>query len=113
MDLQLISQLEGELEQLFEEGKEIYQKNKFMKDIAEFMEHPIGKDVFNKYLSNRSEIEQALIFMRLYNEITENFEEKYNLNGYQKIALTIRAVQNPNIREHICMKMTNWIKKIQ
>lgn len=108
MDKQLITDIDSEIQKLEIEGKQIYQSNQFLGDIAQFMEHPETKRFYDSYLSKKSEVEQALMFMHVYNEISKQFE-KYELNGLQKLGMLSRIMHDSNLRHQICNQMTKWM----
>ena len=111
MNQQMVTKLETHMEELMNEGAEIYKSNSFIRDVATFMEHPVSKQVYDKYMSKRNEIEQVLLFMHLYDHISKKFGKQYDLNGLQKIALLSRAMKDPEIRHDVCMEMTRWLEK--
>ena len=110
MNKQLITELTSQLHILETEGKEIFHTNKFRGDIAQFMEHPESKRFYDEHLSNRIELEQVLLFMYVYNEISQKFKS-YELNGLQKLGLLSRIMHNSRLRSEICKHMSQWLKR--
>jgi hypothetical protein len=110
MENQLITEFDSQLQTLENEGKTIYHSNKFLGDIAQFMEHPETRRFYDEYLSNKNELEQALMFMHVYSEISHKFES-YELNGLQKLGLLSRIMHNGELRAEICQQMTQWLRE--
>ena len=93
MDVQKIKTSINNLS-LEDSGKHLYQSNPMFKDIANFMEHPLYKDFYKKYL-NQQNISVTLFFLWFYSEI----EKKYsNLKPYETLGLLITMFRDSKIR---------------
>lgn len=71
---------------LFEEGKKVYQEHETFRQIAEFMEHPISRAFYDKWIKS-PDLNSVLYFLWLYEQIQKKFP---NLLPIQRLALMYR-----------------------
>ncbi len=90
---------------LEKEGSAIYKKNKHMQEIANFMEHPLFYTLYKKYFNSWSDIKTLVMFLKIYEKISQRFPI---YNGYQKIAILKKLINNSKIRAIICYEMSKW-----
>jgi hypothetical protein len=91
-------------EELESIGQDLYKKNKHYQNLANAMEHPLSREIYDKYLSEWNNAKTMIMFMQLYEKIGDNF------NGYQKIALIDQIIKNSSYRSIICADMNNSTK---
>ena len=77
--------------------------NPFLEDLARFMEHPISRSFYEKYLMMKSVRRETFLFMFLYAQLEW---KKPHLSPFQKTAMIQRLMRNREIRRRICEKWT-------
>jgi hypothetical protein len=88
---QLITKKSSNLEnQLEKNGKKYVQNYPFLEDIAQFMEHPLCREFYNKYMKNSETLDKMLDLLFFYEHIDNN--DYIGLNGYQKLALLMEII---------------------
>ena len=87
-------------------GRQVYQANPFIRDIATFMEHPENQEFYSKYMTNPTELEQTLLFLCVYNSICK---KRPTLNGLEKISLLTKFFKDPKTRSVLARRMTEWL----
>lgn len=91
-------------------GKSLYQSNKFYRDLANILEHPMFKQFFNEHFTNTSKIDVILMFINLYLLIDRKLSKiNPNLNGYYKLFLMDALIKNAKSRAIICEYMTRFM----
>ncbi len=92
-------------------GKKIYQNNPNMKELGEFMEHPVTKNFYEKYLGNWADATVAILNLKLY-RMVDKLLKKHNVqvNGYHKIAIVHTIMSKAEVRHLLCKEMSNWIQ---
>ena len=105
-----------ELNKLENEGRDLYNKNQFYRDIATCLENPEVFNFFNKYFSNPRDMDTILMFIKLYMSlytVKSSNMGRIELNGYQRIMLLDTIIRNKDMRQEICKKFvenTNTLK---
>ncbi len=97
--------------QLEQQGKRLYKDVSAMRDVAEFMEDPVTREIYNKYFTNWGDITSIMLFFRLYARL-DSYIEKNNLdlNGYHKIAIMDKLLKNRDINHLVCRNMAHWMR---
>lgn len=96
-----------ELNKLENEGRNLYNKNHFYRDIATCLENPEVFTFFHKYFSNPRDMDTILMFIKLYMSlysVNSPNMERLELNGYQRIMLLDIIIRNKDMRQEICKK---------
>lgn len=75
-------------------GMKIYQNNLFLGEIAEFMEHPLCRTFYEKYLT-RDRIDSTMFFLWLYQQIDK---EDSSLDPYKKLAILHHVMHTTELR---------------
>jgi hypothetical protein len=102
------------LSQLEEDGKRIYKRNPTFASIATFMEHPVSRDFFEKYMMNKRELESMLFLLSLYYRIDSYIgEDKETLNAYHKLSILNKMIRDSDLRPQLVQQYqsTNLIKE--
>ena len=101
---------QSELNELFADGKKIYNENLFLRDIATFMENPENRSFYCKYFTQRTRIEEVFFFLHMYHLI-DTQTSTHDLNGYQKLSLLTRFIDNHDVRHQLSVAMSSWLNK--
>ena len=99
-----------DLNELERDGKQIYQKNKFMCNFSNLMEHPEYKKMLRDHFASWDKIRMFMLFYKVYEKITKTFPY---LNGYQKISMTKSLINTSKTRQLICTEIMESFKKNQ
>ena len=99
----------SDLTELETYGKQVYSENSFFRDIATFMENPENQQFYKKYMQTKSDMDQVVIFLHLYNIITECMSQ-HDLDGLEKLAIMDKFLKNSDLRYQLCQCMNQWIK---
>lgn len=89
-------------QEMEDDGKKIYQSNKFFRSLANLMEHPEFKSVFKEHFKSWNDIKLFVMFLKLYQKIGDQFPD---FNGYQKISLVKSLVETSSTRQLICQEV--------
>lgn len=89
-------------QEMEDDGKKIYQSNKFFRSLANLMEHPEFKSVFKEHFKSWDDIKLFFMFLKLYQKIGDQFPD---FNGYQKISLVKSLVETSSTRQLICQEV--------
>jgi hypothetical protein len=89
-------------QEMEDDGKKIYQSNKFFRSLANLMEHPEFKSVFKEHFKSCDDIKLFVMFLKLYQKIGDQFPD---FNGYQKISLVKSLVETSSTRQLICQEV--------
>ena len=98
------------LEQSEKNGKKLYKKNKNYRTIANCMEHPEFRKIFNEYFNDLDDLKTLLVFLKLYQGI-EN-ASLVELNGYQKISILDSIIKDRKLRRQICKEVSDKTKNL-
>ena len=90
---------------LEDQGKQIYKKNEFMKDLANVMEHPEFKDFFGKYFTDWTSTQSMLMLMKVYESMHAEFPD---MNGFHRLALVDTIIHNSRTRKEVVKVMKEW-----
>jgi hypothetical protein len=91
-------------------GKHLYKYNENYRTIANCMEHPEFRKLFDKYFSDSESVKTILMFMKLYQGIENSSNIK--LNGYQKITMLDSIINNKVLRQKICKEVNDITKNL-
>lgn len=93
-------------------GNELINENEFFNDLSELMENDKFKSFFNKYFTNWTEIKSNVIFMNLYQEIKNKYEElnQEELDKSVVIFLIWKMMRTNNIRPFIIKTIDEQLK---
>ena len=96
------------LESSEKHGKSLYKHNDNYRMIANFLEHPEFRTLFDKHFDTWDNIHTIVMFMKLYDEIGKAYN--IELNGYQKLSILDNIIKDRQFRQEICHKAINWMK---
>lgn len=82
---------------LNEMGQDIYQSNPFFNKLAEFMEHPLTREFYDEYCSEKR-VDSTLFFLWMYKQIEL---KDSSLQPYQKIAILNHVIHTKHLREKV------------
>lgn len=88
-------------------GRKLYNSNPIYRDLATVMEHPEFKMFYDKYLSNRQNFGVIMLFLKLYNDITEEVNDE--LNGYQKLYMMSELLKNVELRHNLVEEILQFV----
>lgn len=90
MQKELIPYQKNTLTELEKSGVKLVNSYPILEDIAQFMEHPMCREFYEKYMKNSETLEKMLDMLFLYEKIDTN--TYINLNGFQKVALLMEII---------------------
>ena len=95
------------LEKTISEGKKLYEKNDFFKDLVELMECERGKKFVEKYFTTGLDVKTSVMYIKCYEAITKKYEHSTGdeLNKYIIIYMIRKMMTNGDIRNQIVKKM--------
>lgn len=76
--------------QLQKNGQDYIKSYPFLEDVGRFMEHPLCREFYEKYMKNSETLSQMLDLLFYYEHIDKN--DYIGLNGYQKIGLLMEII---------------------
>ncbi len=88
------------------DGMAIAQSNPTIKDIAIFMENPVVKEFYKKYLVNSDK--DSILFMLWIYHLIDNIGE---LSPYEKMALLSKCIKNTESRRYLVDLFTKKTNK--
>lgn len=91
-------------------GKQLYKHNKNYRTIANCMEHPEFRKLFDEHFSDIDRLKNILLFLKIYQEIENTFPVE--LNGYQKLSVMDSIIKNRTLRREMCREVNNTIKSV-
>lgn len=92
-------------------GKYLYKHNENYRIIANCMEHPQFRELFDKHFSSWDKVKNILMFLKLYQEIEKS--SPVELNGYQKLAILDNIMKDKELRHDICQEVNNMTRNIK
>ena len=94
------------LEQAEKSGKYLYKQNDNYRTIANCMEHPEFRKLFDDQFSSWDNVKNILMFLKLYQEIEKS--SSFELNEYQKLSILNNIMKDRELRHGICQKVNNY-----
>ena len=94
------SSLSTSLEESEKNGKKLYKQNENYRIIANCMEHPEFRKLFDQHFSTWDNVKNILMFLKLYQEIEKSSD--IELNGYHKLSILDSIMKNQKLRNEIC-----------
>ncbi len=86
-------------------GRQLYKQNKNYQVIANCMENPEFRKMFDEHFSDLDSLKTILIFLKLYQKIEKS--SHVELSGYQKITIMDSIVKDRRLRHEICKEVSN------
>lgn len=77
---------------LFQDGQRISQENPTLKEVVEFMEHPVSRGFYDKWIKS-PELENGLFFLWTYEQLEKSYPE---LLPIERLALLSHLTRNSN-----------------
>ena len=96
------------LESSEQHGKSLYKHNDNYRVIANCLEHPEFRKLFDKHFDTWDNIHVIVMIMKLYDEIGK--ASPVELNGYQKLSILDNIMKDGQFRQEICRQFINWKK---
>ena len=92
-------------------GKHLYKQNENYRTIANCMEHPEFRKLFDKHFSDWDKVKNILMFLKVYQEIEKT--SPVELNGYQKLSVLDNIMRDRELRRNICQEVNNRTRDIK
>lgn len=89
-------------------GKNLYKQNETYRLIANCLENPDFKKLFNKYFDTLENFKVIFMFMNIYNQIGKNYP--IELNSYQKLYVMDKLIKDTDFRSKICQYVSRTMK---
>jgi hypothetical protein len=89
-------------------GKHLYKQNENYRTIANCMEHPEFRKLFDKHFSDWNSVKNILMFLKLYEEIEK--ASSVEINGFQKLSILDNVMKDKVIRHEICKEVNKRTK---
>jgi hypothetical protein len=89
-------------------GRELYKSNPTFQNIANLMEHPEFKKLFDSHFSDWSYIEIVVMFMKTYEQVGKQIP---GVTPYQKIDMLNRLINNGESRKLVVNELRKFQKK--
>ena len=93
-------------DKLSKTGKKIYKENPTFAAVANAMEHPLFREIYNEHFQDWDNVKVLLMFMKTYELIEKNDE---TLNPYQKIAILKHIATQSDLRKYMVKCMSSWV----
>jgi len=81
------------------EGRILYNDNSNYQNLANLMEHPEFRKMYDTHFTDKTSIQNILMFMKLYKNIENS--SPVGLTGYQKLSVMDRIWNEADIRREI------------
>ncbi len=105
-----------EIEEFIEtEGKRLYNKNEFFRDLSRLMENKEFQLFREKYLSDWTDIQTTLMYMKLYDDIKKTYLLSFSKDASKELVLYItqKIINNCETRKFIVERFTDFQKGIE
>lgn len=96
------------LESSEKHGKSLYKQNDNYRVIANCLEHPEFRKLFDKHFDTWNNIHTIVMFMKLYDEIGK--ASPVEINGYQKLSILDNIMKDREFRGEICQRAAKWMR---
>ena len=92
------------------EGERLYKQDGFFRDLSRLMENKEFQGFHNKYLSDWTDIETTMMYMKLYKDIKATYSSSFSKPASKEIALFIaqKIISNHETRRFIIDKFTDF-----
>ena len=108
--------MKKEIEEFIEtEGKRLYNKNEFFRDLSRLMENKEFQLFREKYLSDWTDIQTTLMYMKLYDDIKKTYLLSFSKDASKELVLYItqKIINNCETRKFIVERFTDFQKGIE
>lgn len=111
-DIVLYEKKLKEIEKIIEEGRKLYDRNEFYRDLANLMESPEGKNFVEKYFKSGSDTKTAMMFIKTYELLKDKYEEVHNseLNKFITIYMLKEAISHGEFRHQMVTKTLGFFE---
>ncbi len=82
-----------------QDGINVYNSNPIFQDIGNFMEHPLTRDFYTRYMGNKQEQDSILYLLWVYRQIEKNIP---SATPYEKLAILEKCIKTGEIRQQLC-----------
>jgi hypothetical protein len=89
-----------------DDGKRIYNTNETYRSIANLMEHPEFRKVYDKHFGSMDEVRVILMFMKTYETVGKKLP---GLTGYQKLSVMDKVINDTETRHRVCDEFMDWV----
>ena len=88
-------------------GRQLYGQNEHLRNVANFMEHPETRQIYQQYFEKYEDIICFTMFLKLYEEA-----EKVNpeFTPYQKIVAVKQLIDNGSHRQKSVRAIREWFQ---
>ena len=92
------------------EGKQIYDKNTFLKDLHNMMQNEQFREFYDKYYKDWGEIKVMMMYMKLYENIETEYLKKYNEKISKEMIMYIirEIIRNNDTRQFTLKKFKEF-----
>jgi hypothetical protein len=88
-------------------GKHLYKQNNNYRNIANCLEHPEFRELFDNHFSSWDKVKDIFVFLKLYKDIEKS--SLIELNGYQKLSILDNIMKDKELRHNIYRDVHNQI----
>lgn len=99
------------LDEAEKNGKKLYKQNKNYQLIANCMEHPEFRKLFDDHFSTWDNVKNILMFLKLYQKIEKS--SPVELNGYQKLSILDGIMKDSDLRHKICKEFISRTREVK
>ena len=105
-----------EIEEFIEtEGERLYNKNEFFRDLSRLMENQEFQLFHEKYLSDWTDIQTTVMYMKLYDDIKKTYLRSFSKDASKELVLFItqKIISNYETRKFIVEKFVDFQKGLE
>ena len=92
------------------EGERLYNQNDFFRDLSRLMENKEFQSFHEKYLSDWTDIQTTMMYMKLYKDIKNTYSLSFSKNASKELVLFItqKIISNYETRKFIVDKFADF-----
>ena len=107
----VLSVSKNNLESIEKEGRELYKHNKTYQNIANCLEHPEFRKLFDEHFKDMNSLKTILMFLKMYESVEKM--SPVELSPYQKLAIMDNMIKDSEIRQEIVKNVITFTKSSQ
>lgn len=87
-------------------GRELYRRNPTYRNIANLMEHPEFRKMYDTHFGTPDDVKVIMMFLKVYEAVET--QSGGTLTGYQKLSVMDQAINDGRMRQKLCDGFSAW-----
>jgi len=88
------------------DGRELYRRNPTYRNIANLMEHPEFRKMYDTHFGTPDDAKVIMMFLKVYEAVET--QSGGTLTGYQKLSVMDQAINDGRMRQQLCDGFSAW-----